>query len=69
MNKKIIDLDSLRPHETKYIICLCCFKDWQAVFPINTNINKLECPDCQKQNSIEFTLVTAKNIIKTLKNK
>jgi len=62
----IINLDNKRLHKTDSVICLSCLHDWQAVYPENTNINNLECPNCKEQNSIEFNLITARKIIKSL---
>lgn len=72
MDDKIIDLDSQRPHKTSCVICLACFKDWQAVYLANTEINKLECPNCGKSGAVEFNIINARKIIlklsKNLKN-
>ncbi len=62
----IINLDDKRLHKTDSVICLSCLHDWQAVYPENTDINNLECPNCKKYNSIEFNLISARKIIKFL---
>ena len=66
MDNNIINLDDKRPHKTDSVICLSCLHDWQAVYPGNTDINNLECPNCKDQNSIKFNLITARKIIKFL---
>ena len=62
----LFNLDDKMPHKTNSVICLSCLHDWQAVYPENTDINNLECPNCKEQNSIEFNLITARKIIKFL---
>ncbi len=66
MDNNIINLDDKRLHKTDSVICLSCLHDWQAVYPENTDINNLECPNCKEQNSIEFNLITARKLIKFL---
>ena len=68
MNKKIIDLDSQRPHKTSSVICLACLEDWQAVFPATTKINQLECPGCGRFEAVEFDLINSRKIIKILEH-
>jgi hypothetical protein len=55
-----------RPHKTNSVICLSCLYDWQAVYPENADINNLECPLCNKYNSIKFDLITSRKLIKFL---
>lgn len=68
MNKKIIDLDSKRPHKTDSVICLACLADWQAVYPDNIKIKKLHCPDCGRAEAVEFNVINSRKIIKTMEN-
>lgn len=42
---KIIDIDSVRPHDVRYATCLKCGHDWVAVVPSDC-IAELECPRC-----------------------
>ena len=63
---KIINLDDYKPHKTDSVICLSCLTDWQAIYPENVDINNLECPNCKKYNSIEFNLITSRELIKFL---
>ena len=46
MTDNIIHLDDHRPHQTSYVACLDCAKDWIAVAPADTVI--FRCPDCSK---------------------
>jgi DNA-directed RNA polymerase subunit RPC12/RpoP len=46
MTDNIINLDDHRPHQTSYVACLDCGKDWVAVAPADTL--HFECPDCRK---------------------
>ena len=47
---KIINLDDHRPHQTSYVACLDCGKDWIAVAPVNTM--HFECTDCRKLSGV-----------------
>jgi hypothetical protein len=46
------------------LICLACFRYWQGVYPTNMDINTFRCPDCHKQEAIEFHMRSAIKILK-----
>jgi DNA-directed RNA polymerase subunit RPC12/RpoP len=50
MSDNIINLDDHRPHQTSYVACLDCGKDWIAVAPANTF--HFQCPDCLKLSGL-----------------
>jgi len=50
MTDNITNLDDHRPHQTSYVACLDCGKDWIAVAPVDTF--HFECPDCRKLSGV-----------------
>jgi hypothetical protein len=50
MTDNIIHLDDHRPHQTSYVACLDCGKDWIAVAPADTL--HFECPACLKLSGV-----------------
>jgi len=59
MSDNVITLDDHRPHQSTYVACLQCGKDWIAVAPADTL--HFECPACRvlcgvevKPDSVEF---------------
>ena len=69
MRSKITNIDDFRPYKTDSVICLNCYHDWQAVYPESVSITDLECSNCKNQNAIEYNLITARSIIKSLVKK
>ncbi len=61
----IIDINKNKPHRTESVICMDCKYDWQAVFPEKTNVEDLQCPKCNRQNTKVFDLVRAREIIQS----
>ena len=59
MTDNVIALDDHRPHQSTYVACLVCGKDWVAVAP--ADVVHFECPGCRilcgvevKPDSVEF---------------
>jgi hypothetical protein len=50
MTDNIVNLDDHRPHQTSYVACLDCGKDWVAVAPVDTV--HFQCPDCLKLSGV-----------------
>lgn len=60
-------LDDMRPCINAKALCLNmvykhnatmpCFKQWIATCPEETNLTKLECPECGAQNSFAVGIV------------
>lgn len=50
MTDNIIHLDDHRPHQSSYVACLECGKDWMAVAPADTL--HFECPACSKMSGV-----------------
>lgn len=50
MSDNIINLGDHLPHQTSYVACLKCAKDWIAVAPVITA--HFECPDCLKLSGL-----------------
>ena len=50
MTENIINLDDHRPHQSSYVACLECAKDWFAVAPADTV--HFECPVCAKLSGV-----------------
>jgi predicted RNA-binding Zn-ribbon protein involved in translation (DUF1610 family) len=50
MSDNIINLDDHRPHQTSYVACFECGKDWVAVAPVDTV--HFQCPDCLKLSAM-----------------
>lgn len=50
MTENIITLDDYRPHQSSYVACLECGKDWFAVAPADTL--HFECPVCAKLSGV-----------------
>jgi DNA-directed RNA polymerase subunit RPC12/RpoP len=46
MTNNIVNMEDYRQHQTSYVACLDCGKDWIAVAPANTM--HFECPACEK---------------------
>jgi hypothetical protein len=44
MTSEVIELNDLRPHTAKRVVCMNCVNTWVAVFPSNTT--GLECSEC-----------------------
>ena len=42
----IVSIDDHRPHQTSYVACFDCGKDWIAIAPANTM--QFECQKCAK---------------------
>ncbi len=59
--QKVVEITKNQPHMNAHAMCVAtrfdgvqqvtCFKRWIATFPCGTNITKLECPECGKQDS------------------
>lgn len=45
MTDNIVSLDDYRPHQSTYVACIDCGKDWVAVAPAETEA--FECPKCR----------------------
>ena len=59
MTDNVITLADHRPHQSTYVACLVCGRDWLAVAPADTV--HFECPACHalggvevKPDSVEF---------------
>ena len=59
MTDNVINLDDHCPHQSTYVACLVCGKDWVAVAP--ADVVHFECPVCRvlcgvevKPASVEF---------------
>lgn len=50
MSDNIITLDDHRPHQSSYVACLECAKDWFAVAPADTV--HFQCPKCRKLSGV-----------------
>ena len=50
MTDNVITLNDHRPHQSTYVACLVCGKDWVAVAPADTL--HFMCPACQKMGGI-----------------
>lgn len=50
MSENIVNLDDRRPHQTSYVACLDCGKDWIAVAPVDTV--HFACPKCSKLSGV-----------------
>ena len=46
------DIDKNLPHEISEVICLKCLKRWLAVYPEETLLKDLQCPQCEKQGYV-----------------
>jgi DNA-directed RNA polymerase subunit RPC12/RpoP len=46
MTNNIVNIEDHRQHQTSYVACMDCGKDWIAVAPANTM--HFECPACAK---------------------
>ena len=46
----VIDFKENRydPHEVAELICIKCHKRWIGVYPMNTLLKDIECPECGK---------------------
>ena len=51
MTDNVINLDDHRPHQSTYVACLVCGKDWVAVAPADTV--HFECPVCHTLDGVE----------------
>ena len=40
------------PHEISEVICLKCLKRWIAVYPEETLLKELQCPQCEEQGYV-----------------
>ena len=59
MTDNVITLADHRPHQSTYVACLVCGKDWVAVAP--ADVEHFECPVCRvlcgvevRPDSVEF---------------
>ena len=59
MSDNVITLADHRPHQSTYVACLVCGKDWVAVAP--ADVVHFECPVCRvlcgvevRPDSVEF---------------
>ena len=51
MSDNVITLDDHRPHQSTYVACLACGKDWVAVAP--ADVVHFECPVCRVLCGVE----------------
>ena len=51
MTDNVINLDDRRPHQSTYVACLVCGKDWLAVAP--ADVVHFECPVCRVLCGVE----------------
>ena len=51
MPDNVITLADHRPHQSTYVACLVCGRDWLAVAPADTV--HFECPVCRVLNGVE----------------
>lgn len=38
-------------NKVSQVICLSCLRRWEAIRPIETWLDQLECPNCNKQGT------------------
>ena len=38
----------------EYVVCINCFRKWNAIFPKETMVKTLECPTCSEQGYVQF---------------
>ncbi len=50
MTDNIVNLDDHRPHQSSYVACLDCGKDWVAEASVDTL--HFQCPDCLKLSGV-----------------
>ena len=58
-------------HKVSEVICLNCFKRWNAARPIETRLTELECPQCGMQGYAIETgeTATAEDLIRDAREK
>ena len=54
-----IDFDELTPHTVQEVVCLKCLHRWIAVYPQQTQLKDLQCPNCGEQG---FVIATGQEI-------
>ena len=58
----LLDFDDLTPHTVQEVVCLKCLHRWYAVYPQQTLLKDLQCPNCEKQG---FVIATGQEMEET----
>lgn len=58
---KVVDIEANLPHKVSEVMCVNCLHRWLSVYPEETLLKDLECPECSE---VGYVICTGQNLEK-----